>query len=429
MKSSRTESRSVENSRATVRLGLLFGAMYFVQGLGEPTAGLITQPVDSLLKSWGRSAAEIATFAAILSLPWSIKPLYGILTDFVPIPGGRRRGYLLLTSFGTALSCLYLFAFPPRNGQESAMLTVLLFTTVGVAFSDVVIDALMVEWGQSLGMTGRFQSIQWGAMYAATLIVGVLGGYLSSHGRQHVSFLVCGCFAFGSFLMAYFMVRDREDTFRSTSARHASRQLWQVARHPALLSAGAFLFLWNFNPFNQSVLYVHMTRELGMSEQFYGNTISVLSAASMAACGLYGFYCRRISFRLLLHLSVVTGILATLAYAFMSGPVSAVLVTIAVGFTYMTANLIQLDLAARVCTPETAGTTFALLMSLCNLSYSLSEALGGHLYDNLGAEYGYQTSFQVLVLVGAAFTALCWTVFPLLRRYAPEATPTSVPVS
>lgn len=70
---------------------------------------------------------------------------------------------------------------------------------------------------------------------------------------------------------------------------------------------------------------------------------------------------------------------------------------------------------------QTAGTTFALLMSLCNLSYSLSEALGEHLYDNLGADYGYQTSFQLLVVVGAAFTALCWAVFPLLRRYAPES--------
>jgi len=59
------------------------------QGLGEPTAGLFIQPVLSLLKSWGRFAAEIANFAAVLSLPWSIKPLCGILADFVPCPVGR----------------------------------------------------------------------------------------------------------------------------------------------------------------------------------------------------------------------------------------------------------------------------------------------------------------------------------------------------
>jgi Na+/melibiose symporter-like transporter len=351
-----------------------------------------------------------------------------LLTDFVPLPGGRRRGYLLLSTFGTAVSCLYLFAFPPKDGHVSTLLAVLMFTTVGVAFSDVAIDALMVEWGQPLGMTGRFQSIQWGAMYGATLIVGVLGGYLSAHGSQPVAFLVCGIFAAASLALAWYLVEERPQMRTAvapglspaSSFAAAARQLWKVARHPPLLAAGAFLFLWNFNPFNQSVLYVHMTREMGFSEQFYGNTISVLSAASIAASATYGLYCRRLSFGALLHVSIVTGILATVAYAFMSGPVSAVLVTVAVGFTYMTANLIQLDLSARVCTPETAGTTFALLMSLCNLSYSLSEALGGHLYDFVGARLGFQPSFQILVAAGAGFTALCWLLIPVLRRYAPE---------
>ena len=74
-----------------------------------------------------------------------------------------------------------------------------------------------------------------------------------------------------------------------------------------------------------------------------------------------------------------------------------------------------------MCTPETAGTTFALLMALCNPSYSASAALGGHLHDGLGARFGYPVAFQLLVVVAAALTALCWTVFPLLRCYAPES--------
>ena len=53
--------------------------------------------------------------------------------------------------------------------------------TIGVAFSDVVIDALMVEEGQPRGLTGRLQSVQWAAIYAATILTGVLGGYLSQY--------------------------------------------------------------------------------------------------------------------------------------------------------------------------------------------------------------------------------------------------------
>src|SRR5947209_13688186 len=77
------------------RLGLLFGALYFLQGIGEPTDGLMAQPVRSLLKAWGLGAREITAFSALLALPWMFKPLYGLLSDFVPLFGTRRKGYLI----------------------------------------------------------------------------------------------------------------------------------------------------------------------------------------------------------------------------------------------------------------------------------------------------------------------------------------------
>jgi hypothetical protein len=61
----------------TVQLSALFGAIYFIQGIGEPTEGLIAQPVRSLLKSWGHTTEQITLFAAVVALPWSIKPLCG----------------------------------------------------------------------------------------------------------------------------------------------------------------------------------------------------------------------------------------------------------------------------------------------------------------------------------------------------------------
>ena len=34
----------------------------------------------------------------------------------------------------------------------------------GLAFTDVLTDALMVENGRGLGLTGAFQSVQWAAI-------------------------------------------------------------------------------------------------------------------------------------------------------------------------------------------------------------------------------------------------------------------------
>ena len=105
--------------------------------------------------------------------------------------------------------------------------------------------------------------------------------------------------------------------------------------------------------------------------------------------------------RLVLALALATGFL---------------LVTLAVGFTYMTATLIQLDLAARACPPEAAGTVFATLMALENLAASLGTWLGGSWYERGLARWGSRTSFHLLVLVGSACTAGCWLLVPFLPR-------------
>jgi len=146
--------RPNRNGRETSGLVLLFGAMYLVQGIAEPTEGLIAQPVRSLLKSRGYTTAALAGFGALLSLPWSLKPLYGLLTDFFPILGTRRRSYLILTSAVSGLALLVLYLIPIPAGSYQLLLYLLLVPTIGIAFSDVVVDALMIEKRQDLGLTG-----------------------------------------------------------------------------------------------------------------------------------------------------------------------------------------------------------------------------------------------------------------------------------
>jgi predicted MFS family arabinose efflux permease len=395
-------------------LGLLFGVVYFVQGIGEPTTGLLSQPVSAILKGRGEGAAEIAGFMALLTLPWSIKPLYGLLTDFVPFFGSRRRSYLVVSTAAAAVALLGLSSATP--GSTALLLAVLFVPAVAFAFSDVVVDALMVEQGQPRGLTGWLQSVQWASIYAATILTGVVGGALTQRGQPELAFAVCGGAVVVSLGLALFVVREAPAPARTHSAREALAELFAAARRPAVVAVGAFLFLWSFNPFAASVLYLHATVEIGLSEQEFGNATSVLGAAAMLASIAYGFYCRRVSFRALVHVSIALGVVSTLAYLFFAGPRSAYAVSAAVGFTYMTATLVQLDLAARSCPPHVAGTTFALLMSLSNLAVAGSGALGGSLYESLAAGFSADVAFRSLVVLGALFTCACWLLVPWLRR-------------
>jgi BT1 family protein len=80
-------------SQATSVTGayIFFAALYFVQSVGDPTSGLVAQPVRSLLKSWSESPAALGALMALLAVPWTIKPLFGLFSDFVPLFGSRRR--------------------------------------------------------------------------------------------------------------------------------------------------------------------------------------------------------------------------------------------------------------------------------------------------------------------------------------------------
>ena len=42
------------------------------------------------------SAAQVALLTSISAAPWVVKPLYGFLSDTVPILGYRRRSYLVI---------------------------------------------------------------------------------------------------------------------------------------------------------------------------------------------------------------------------------------------------------------------------------------------------------------------------------------------
>lgn len=403
--------------RQVAGLSALFGALYLIQGFAEPTEGLVAQPVRSLLKEWGYGPAHIGAFAALLALPWWFKPIYGLLSDFVPIAGYRRRSYLIGASALAMISFLGVYLFPVPAGAGWLLLAALLAPTMAVACLDVVIDALMIDRGQPIGLTGRLQSVQWTAMWGATIVAGSLGGYLAEHQRQYSGFLICGLLSVAALAIVLCFVRERPIARAQIGARpRAAASLVEAARSPGVLLAGAFLFLWNFNPFSTAVLYLHMTEQLGLSEQFYGHSVSLMALGALLASGLYGFYCRRVPFGLLLHGSVACGVLATVAYLALRDSRSAAILSLAVGFFHMTGTMVQLDLAARHCPLKSAATVFALLMALSNVSTSLATWLGGLFYERWLETLGPNMAFNWLVVAGSAISGCCWLLAPALAR-------------
>jgi MFS family permease len=154
--------RSFRENPEARRLALIFAVVYFAQGMWY----LPNLSLTFLLKeTFHLSAGQTADFFAITIIPWLIKPVYGLLSDFVPLFGWRRRSYFLLTTglaavMGCILSSLHTYTY----GQVAFYFTLM---GLGLAFSDVLTDAMMVENGQRLALTGPFQAVQWAAISAA----------------------------------------------------------------------------------------------------------------------------------------------------------------------------------------------------------------------------------------------------------------------
>ena len=82
----------------TFRLLLFFALIYAVEGLAQPD-GLIAQPLNYYLKtSQAWTPVQITGFTSLLYFAWIIKPVYGLISDFIPLFGYRRKSYLVLAN-------------------------------------------------------------------------------------------------------------------------------------------------------------------------------------------------------------------------------------------------------------------------------------------------------------------------------------------
>jgi len=363
-------------------------------------------PITFLLKeNFGFGAAETAAFFSITVIPWLIKPIYGLISDFVPLFGQRRRSYFIVFSALAAAMGLSLTLV----GSYTYWNVAIFFTLMGfgLAFTDVLTDALMVENGQRLGLTGPFQAVQWCAISLASILVGVGGGWLAERNNLSLTFLIATIFPMITLAMAMLLIREPrvqtgERQFRETWAaiRGAirSRTLWIVA---------GFIFFYHFSPSFGPALVYYATDRLGFSKLFLGTLDSLLYASGIVGAALYFAFSKSVSFKNLIHFAIGAGVAATLAYLAYRGEVSAVVLSLLFGAVGMIIQLTFLDLAARACPKQAEATFFAFLTSIYNGAVQLSQITGGWLYDRVG--------FERLILISAGFTAFCWLLVPLLK--------------
>jgi folate/biopterin transporter len=399
--------------------------VYFVQGI----LGLARLATSFFLKDeLGLTPAEVAAMMGVVSLPWVMKPIFGFLSDSLPIFGYRRRSYLILSSI---LGCGAWVAMGTVVHSPLAAMTTITLCSLAIAVSDVIVDSIVVERirDESQADTGSLQALCWATTALGGLVTAYLSGFLLEHLSIRNIFLITASFPLLVLITAS-LIQDAKvlvppnfnaarSQFLNVKAAITQKTIWL----PVL-----FVFLWQATPSSDSAFFFFTTNDLGFGPEFLGRVRLVTSIASLVGVWAFQRFFKAVPLRQIFLWSTVASVGL--------GLTSLILVTHAnrtigiqdqwfsLGDSLVLTVMGQiafmpvLILAAQLCPPGVEATMFAILMSVYNLAGILSHESGALLTHWLGVTDTHFENLWLLVLITNLATLL---PLPMLR-WVPDGT-------
>ncbi|CAM6036159.1 unnamed protein product [Sphagnum compactum] len=394
--------------------------VYFVQGI----LGLSELAISFFLKDdLHLDPAETAFLTGLSALPWLIKPLYGFFSDGVPLFGYRRRSYLVLCGLLGALSWGSLASFVDN---KFAATTVILLSSLSVAFADVVADSIVVERarGETQGTSVSLQSLCWGSSAVGGIVSAYFSGSLVETYGVRVVFGITAILplltsAAAGLVHEEPLIRDHvvsdfpsldapegpEMTFLDISNSQLGF-LWETVKEPSIFLPTMFIFLWQATPISDTAMFFFMTNKLGFGPEFLGRVKLVTAVASLVGIGVYNSYLQDVPLRTVFFWTIVMGTVLGLTQLLLVTGINQSLGIsnewFSIGDSLVLTVLGQVSfmpilvLAARLCPPGVEATLFATLMSISNGGAVLGGLIGAALTQLLGVT---SENFQNLALL------------------------------
>ena len=390
--------------------------VYFVQGV----LGLASLARTYFMKdALGLGPAEATALLGITTLPWVIKPVYGFLTDGLPIYGYRRKPYLIIAGLLGTSSWTALATIVTTPAQAVFFSTT---ASLGVAVSDVVVDSLVVERARDdpSASSGALQSLCWSCQAFGGLTSAYFSGSLLQTMTPQQVFGLTAVFPLLVIAMAFQLdeakvepkalqataaagegVED-EDALAlpeplaefGTLVQEQGLLLWEAVKQKRVWLPTLFIALWQATPSSEGAFFYFISEDLGIGPEFLGRVRVGTSIASLVGIWLYRNYLQDVELKKLFTWLSVSGTAIGLTQLLLVTHYNRVLGIPDTWFTFgddliltvlgQLAFMPLLVLAASLCPPGVEGTLFAGLMSIFNGAGILGTELGAALTSFLG---------------------------------------------
>lgn len=390
------------------------------------------------------SPSAMTSVDALAHIPWTIKPIYGILSDTVPIAGLRRTYYIVGSCLLGILSQIGL----ALHGESASVPFIgvgFALAALSCAVPDVMVDALIAERSRKQPkFAPDLQTLCWISASCCTLVVSMLKGPLVEiYGPQFLlvlaavgpsAVLVFACM--GSF-------KDDPDPPNLQGTPFAQRLktqcllLWASLRLPEVFRPTAFIFLrLALIPSLHRAMFLFYTSEEegypNLHPRYLERTAWIGTLGSVLAIASYNRWLTEAPLRLIFVAFGLLSLLSGMSDLFLVTRLNlrlgisdkALLFGDEVFFaTLGTALGMPLQvLMVRLCPPTVEAAFFGMLASLNNIGYDVSAFLGACLVDMSGVTKEDLSGLWKVVMVKQVFKLLC-LVLPICLL--PEASPLS----
>ncbi|KHG39870.1 MAG: folate/biopterin family MFS transporter [Aphanizomenon flos-aquae KM1D3_PB] len=390
--------------------------IYFVQGILTLSRLAVSFFLkDELLLG----PVQMSTIMGICTIPWMIKPLYGFISDSLPIFGYHRKPYIVMSGFlgCAAWGCLGTIA----HTSTTATIMIVL-SSVSVAISDVIVDSIVVERArnESEAKIGSLQSLCWGSSAIGALCTAYLSGLLLEYFTTRIVFLITALFPLIISSVAWLIPEKpiNKDHKKSNNTKDQLLKIRQAITQKTIWLPTLFIFIWHATPKTESAFFYFTTNELHFQPEFLGRIRLVTSFASLIGVWAFQRYFKHIPFRTMItagiFLSTALGMTNLLLVTHTNRMLGiddhwfslgdSLIITVIGQIVFMPI----LVLSTKLCPPGIEATFFALIMSVFNVAGTVSYALGSIMMKWLGiTEYQFDSLWLLIILTS------CTSLIPI----------------
>jgi PAT family beta-lactamase induction signal transducer AmpG len=391
--------------------------MYFAQGIPY---GLMNIAVPAWLASLGVGAGQIASFLAIIILPWAFKLLSGPLMDrYQFLPMGRRRPWVLGAQLGMTLSFFGLILVENPVEQIGLLMILGLLINVFAATQDVAVDGMSIdvtpvnEQGRLNGFMVFGKAIGWGLTSAVT------GTMLVQFGLGVTA--IAAAAVQGIVLLGFMLTMERRGERRlpwssgaAVSERRSTNSFGSVLQglnavlwtRVSMIVMAIMIFDGFIGGYGHALMPIAAINLFGFTTPEWSQLVAAMGLAGAATALVLGPMIDRFGAKrmLVLTISLVAihaFLLAETQYLWENTTYVKVMLAAWVLLGPVT-MVCMIALAMSICASSTSATQFAIYMSLANLGSSA----GSKTYGLIAEQTSYAEAYLLLGVITVAMIAI-----------------------